>query len=218
MFRAAGARPVLLALALCAGAAPLAAGETKIAVREDGVKVIFNEPSISRARRFADQLMPIPFTAMAEAIERHAADRDIDPKLVRAVIQAESGYNVEALSNKGAMGLMQLMPGTAQHLGVKDPWDFDQNIGGGTAYLRQLVDRFGDFALAVAAYNAGPEAVAKYSGIPPYAETREYVRRVMKLFDGRDVADLPSGQGRPVAIVRDAKNQIVLTTASVGRQ
>jgi len=218
MFRAPGARPVLLAIALSATAAPLAAGETKIAVREDGVKVIFNEPSISRARRFADQLMPIPFTAMAEAIDRHAADRDIDPKLVRAVIQAESGYNVEALSNKGAMGLMQLMPETAQHLGVKDPWDFDQNIGGGTAYLRQLVDRFGDFALAVAAYNAGPEAVAKYSGIPPYAETREYVRRVMKLFDGRDVADLPGGHGRPVAIVRDAKNQIVLTTASVGRQ
>ena len=218
MFRAAGVRPVLLALAVCAWAAPLAAGETKIAVREDGVKVIFNEPSISRARRFADQLMPIPFTAMAEAIERHAADRDLDPKLVRAVIQSESGYNVEALSNKGAMGLMQLMPGTAQHLGVKDPWDFDQNIGGGTAYLRQLVDRFGDFSLAVAAYNAGPEAVAKYSGIPPYAETREYVRRVMKLFDGSDVADLPGRQGRPVSILRDAKNQIVLTTASVGRQ
>ena len=218
MFRATGARPVLLALAVCAWAAPLAAGETKIAVRDDGVKVIFNEPSDSRVRRFADQLMPIPFTAMAEAIERHATDRDLDHRLVRAVIQAESGYNVEALSNKGAMGLMQLMPGTAQLLGVKDPWDFDQNIAGGAAYLKQLLDRFGEFPLAVAAYNAGPEAVARYRGIPPYAETREYVRRVMKLFDGSDASDLTSRQGRPVSITRDSKNQIVLTTASVGRQ
>jgi soluble lytic murein transglycosylase-like protein len=218
MDRASGALPVLLTIFVCSASAPASAGETKIAVREDGVKVIFNEPAASRARRYADQLMPIPFSAMAEAIERHASDRALDPKLVRAVIQAESGYNVEALSNKGAMGLMQLMPGTAQLMGVEDPWDFDQNIAGGTAYLKQLVDRFADLPLAVAAYNAGPEAVAKYAGIPPYAETREYVRRVMKLFDGTELAELPGRQGRPVNIVRDANNRILLTTATVGRQ
>jgi soluble lytic murein transglycosylase-like protein len=218
MFRAPGARPALLAAALSALALPAGAGETKIAVREDGVKVIFNEPAASRERRYADVLRPIPFSAMAEAIERHASDRALDPKLVRAVIQAESGYNVEALSNKGAMGLMQLMPGTARLMGVADPWDYDQNIAGGTRYLRQLLDRFADQDLAVAAYNAGPEAVAKYSGIPPYAETREYVRRVRKLFDGTEVSGLPAREGRPVSIVRDANNRILLTTASVGRQ
>jgi soluble lytic murein transglycosylase len=212
--------PVLLAIAApLAAPDPVRAGETQILIREDGMKVIKNEPSAARARRFADRLMPIPFNAMAEAIEIHATNRDLDPKLVRAVIQVESGYNVEALSNKGAMGLMQLMPGTAKLLGVRDPWDLDDNISGGTAYLKQQLDRFADLELALAAYNAGPEAVARHGGIPPYAETKEYVRRVLKLFDS-DETDASGAEvdGRKVHIVRDANNQIRLTTASVGRQ
>jgi soluble lytic murein transglycosylase-like protein len=212
------ARAVLLPALVCATlAAPASAGETKIVVREDGTKVIMNEPSAARARRLADRLYPIPFPAMAEAIERHAVDRALDPKLVRAVVQVESGYNADALSNKGAMGLMQLMPGTARQLGVENPWDVDENIKGGTAYLRSLMDRFSDVELALAAYNAGPEAVARHAGIPPYDETREYVRRVLKLFDG---TEWEGGEldGRKVHIVRDANNRIRLTTASVGRQ
>jgi soluble lytic murein transglycosylase-like protein len=154
---------------------------------------------------------------LAAAIERLAVDRALDPKLVRAVVQVESGYNADALSNKGAMGLMQLMPGTARQLGVENPWDVDENIKGGTAYLRSLMDRFSDVELALAAYNAGPEAVARHAGIPPYDETREYVRRVLKLFDG---TEWEGGEldGRKVHIVRDANNRIRLTTASVGRQ
>jgi hypothetical protein len=223
MGRAPGAFSVLLAISACAAmaafATPLLAGETKILVRDDGVKVIMNEPPSARIRRYSDRLLPIPFAAMSDAIVRHAVDRDLDPKLVRAVIQVESGYNVEALSNKGAMGLMQLMPGTARELGVSDPWDLDQNIAGGASYLRRLLDRFSDLELAVAAYNAGPEAVAKYSGIPPYAETQEYVKHVIKLFEGPENGwGTGERDGRKVNITRDENNQIRLTTASVGRQ
>ncbi|MGE0641327.1 MAG: lytic transglycosylase domain-containing protein [Thermoanaerobaculia bacterium] len=195
-------------------APPRAAAEsTRIVVRADGTKVIVNEPSEARSRRLADHLLAAPSDEIATAIVRHATDRELDPRLVQALVQVESGYNPRALSNKGAMGLMQLMPGTARDLKVGDPWDFDQNIAGGTTYLRQLVDRFGVLELALAAYNAGPEAVARYDGIPPYKETRDYVRRVLHLFDGSDSAL----DGRRVNITRDANNQIRLTTASVAR-
>ena len=107
---------------------------------------------------------------------------------MQAVVQVESGYNQRARSNKGAIGLMQLMPGTASDLAVADPWDAEQNLRGGTSYLRQMLDRFGDLELALAAYNAGPEAVARFGGIPPYEETRNYVRRILHLFDGERAA------------------------------
>jgi soluble lytic murein transglycosylase-like protein len=113
-------------------------------------------------------------------IQQHAARQSLRPELVRAVIQVESGFNPRALSPKGAMGLMQLMPATARSLGVDDPWDPAQNIRGGTDYLRHLLDEYdGDERLALAAYNAGSGAVARYGGrVPPYRETREYVRKV----------------------------------------
>ena len=113
-------------------------------------------------------------------IQEHATRRALRPELVRAVIQVESGFNARALSPKGAMGLMQLMPATARSLGVNNPWDPAQNIRGGTDYLRQLLDEYdGNEELALAAYNAGAGAVAKYGRrIPPYRETRDYVRKV----------------------------------------
>jgi soluble lytic murein transglycosylase-like protein len=113
-------------------------------------------------------------------VEEHAVRHALRPELVRAVIQVESGFNPRALSPKGAMGLMQLMPATAQSLGVRNPYDPDDNIRGGTAYLRRLLDRFGgDEALALAAYNAGPEAVDRYGRqVPPYRETRDYVKKI----------------------------------------
>ena len=118
----------------------------------------------------------LPFESM---IEEHAAVQGVSPHLVRAVIQQESGFNPSAVSHKGAMGLMQLMPATATDLGVRNPFDPAENIKAGVAYLKGLLVRFEDnVELALAAYNAGPTAVTKYGKIPPYRETRDYVSKI----------------------------------------
>ena len=118
-------------------------------------------------------------TAYATDVKYIADKYKVEPALVRAVIHAESAFNAEALSKKGAQGLMQLMPATAKDLGVANAFDARQNIEGGVKYLANLLDLFnGDVELATAAYNAGPNAVKKYQGIPPYSETKVYVERV----------------------------------------
>jgi soluble lytic murein transglycosylase-like protein len=119
----------------------------------------------------------------SEAIDLAAKKHRIDPALVRAVIHAESGFNSRARSPKGAMGLMQLMPATAREVGVKDAYAPEQNIRGGAQYLAGMLAQFNqDVTLAAAAYNAGPGAVGKYKGVPPYAETQAYVKRVNILY------------------------------------
>ena len=119
-----------------------------------------------------------------ELIEKYADKNGLDSDFVKAVIKQESGFNPNATSKCGAMGLMQLMPSTAQGLGVTNAYDAEQNIEGGTKYLKGLMDRFdNNKSLALAAYNAGPNAVKKYGGIPPYMETQNYVKSVLSNYD-----------------------------------
>ncbi len=216
----AGLKPAVGLLLACLAVPSAAVARVEISTRADGLKVIHNENDVQRERRHAKSLVAIPRAELGAMIDRHARHRRLEPKLVRAVIQTESGYNVRARSAKGAMGLMQLMPETARELNVADPYNAEQNVRGGTAYLRQMIDRFdGQVELGLAAYNAGPSAVERYGGIPPYRETRQYVRRVMRLYSGRDLpipshlagsAQPAAGHNKPVWVRRDGR--MVLTT------
>jgi soluble lytic murein transglycosylase-like protein len=124
-----------------------------------------------------------PVLPWRDVAEREARRHGLDPRLVRAVIYVESGENPRAVSPKGAQGLMQLMPGTADELGVGNAFRPRENIQGGVSYLASMLQRFGgDVELALAAYNAGPGAVQKHGGIPPFPETRAYVKKVLDVY------------------------------------
>jgi len=146
-------------------------------------------------------------SAIAQAAARH----NVDPNLVRAVVKVESNFNPNALSRKGAMGLMQLMPSTAKQLKVKNPFDPEQNVDAGVRHLKQLLESYGgDIKLTLAAYNAGAGAVARSSGVPHYAETQNYVRRITNLYYG--VSDFGSGASHdPVTVQRDARGVLYIS-------
>jgi len=141
--------------------------------------VVPRSESIRTTRAFAD----IRTTLYDELIERYAQANDVRTDLVRAVVQVESGFNQWAKSPKGAMGLMQLMPATMREFGVRDAYNAEQNLRGGVAYLKQLLDRYdNNEVLALAAYNAGPGAVDKHGQtVPPYKETQDYVQKIGKI-------------------------------------
>lgn len=125
----------------------------------------------------------VPPAQINQLVETNASQWNVDPALIKAIIANESGFNAHATSDVGAQGLMQLMPGTANGLGVTNAYDPAQNVWGGTKYIKGLLDRFGgDVRKAVAAYNAGPGAVEKYGGVPPYAETQNYVQNVLSSY------------------------------------
>jgi len=130
-----------------------------------------------------------PQTNLADVVNEASGRYRLDPDLVNSVIKAESGFNVRAVSPKGAQGLMQLMPGTASQLGVPNVFDAQANVEGGTKYLRELLERYDfDLVKALAAYNAGPQRVEQFGGVPPFYETRAYVARVVKDFNKKKVA------------------------------
>jgi len=146
------------------------------------------------------------------AIEQAAARHNVDPNLVRAVVKVESNFNPNAVSRKGAMGLMQLMPSTARQLNVKNPFDPEQNVDAGVRHLKQLLESYGgDIKLTLAAYNAGAGAVARSSGVPRYAETQNYVRRITNLYYGGATFDAGTVAHDPVRIQRGARGVLYIS-------
>jgi soluble lytic murein transglycosylase-like protein len=128
-------------------------------------------------------------TSLNEVVNEASDRYRLDPDLVNSVIKAESGFNIRAVSPKGAQGLMQLMPGTASGLGVSNAFDPQANVEGGTKYLRELLERYNfDLVKALAAYNAGPQRVEQFGGVPPYYETRAYVARIVRDFNKKKIA------------------------------
>lgn len=189
-------------------------GDVRIQKDADGNWVMVNT---QRKGYTASRVLPKAVSAPQAApsgdawdhIQEASQQYGLDPDLVAAVVRAESGFRTRAVSPKGAMGLMQLMPSTARLLGVEDAFDGRENIFGGCRYLRSLIDRFdGDLKLALAAYNAGPEAVARHNGVPPFRETQNYVRQVMGLYNGESV--LFAGPRR-VRVIRDGSGRILVT-------
>ena len=129
----------------------------------------------------ANSLLPTP--EISHLVEQTASRLQVDPQLVHAIIKVESEYDPKAVSRKGAMGLMQLIPETAQRFGVENPFNPKQNIEGGVSYLKHLLNRYGgDLSLSLAAYNAGEAAVERYGGIPSFAETHDYVQKVTNIY------------------------------------
>ena len=151
------------------------------------------------------------------AIDAAAARHNVDPSLVRAVVKVESNFNPHAVSRKGAVGLMQLMPSTARQLRVVDPYDPQQNIDGGVRHLKQLLENFnGNVPLSLAAYNAGEGAVTRSNGIPPYRETKNYVKQITELYwNGTSETGrrwfAPTYRSAPIRMSRDADGHLVFS-------
>lgn len=149
-----------------------------------------NVPSVSKNPTLAASAGTVrPQPDLNEVVNAASGRYRLDPDLVNSVIKAESGFNVRAVSPKGAQGLMQLMPGTASQLGVPNAFDPQANVDGGTRYLRELLERYNfDLVKALAAYNAGPQRVEQFGGVPPYYETRAYVARIVRDFNKKKAA------------------------------
>lgn len=148
-------------------------------------------------------------------VDRLSRLEGLDPRLVDALVRAESDYNPKALSKKGAMGLMQLMPQTARRLNVDDPFDPEQNVRGGVREFSRLITRYsGNLSLALAAYNAGEGAVSRYGGIPPYSETRNYVARIMENYTGRPyrLGSYQKARRSPVRLQGDLRSGTAVIT------
>lgn len=210
-------RRIFAFLALASFPVLVVAG-VKVKVLEDGTRVMYNERQPRRVWSPQPAVPSIERSEIDSYIESHSRRQQLDPELVRAVVQVESAYRPGAESHKGAMGLMQLMPETARQLAIEDPWDPNENVRGGTIYLRHLLDRFGgELELALAGYNAGPEAVQRFGGIPPYEETLAYVEKVLRIYRNEPGYSVQATsllrRGRKTYLSKDAQGNYILTTS-----
>jgi hypothetical protein len=168
---------------------------TRLYLSTDGANFA-DVPTVQIDHFERDLFAPKPEPAMAkpesinEVITTTSQRHSIDPDFISSVIRAESNFNPHAVSNKGAQGLMQIMPQTATQLGMRNAFDPKDNVEGGTKYLRELLERYNfDMVKALAAYNAGPQRVEQYGGVPPYAETRAYITRIVRDFNRKKLAE-----------------------------
>jgi hypothetical protein len=151
---------------------------------------------------------------LSETVQSVSNNYHLDPDLVNSVIHAESGFNAHAVSRKGAQGLMQLMPQTAAKLGVEDAFDPSANVDGGSRYLRELIERYHfDLVKALAAYNAGPERVEQYHGVPPYAETHAYVARIVSDYNRKKLAEQRAAKSSHAQSIHKAQTQNAIATS-----
>jgi len=201
------AAPDLAAAAVPAAAMPAASGTARVP-----------SPNAVQNAKAATLSFPARPVADLNQVVNDASDRyRLDPDLVTSVIKAESAFNTRAVSPKGARGLMQLMPGTASELGVPNAFDPQANVEGGTKYLRELLERYNfDLVKALAAYNAGPEKVERFGGVPPYYETRAYVARIVKDFNKKKVAQQKAAGAKKPATDANANPKTRATPAKTG--
>lgn len=217
-------RAIGSALLVCAFVPPAQAGDGLYYKEIDGAIVFTNvqQKGLKIVPGFAPRhsfvaATPLPPSRHDGYIRRLGEELGVSPDLIKAVAMVESGLNPRARSPKGALGLMQLMPATAREYGVVDPYDPWENLRGGAAHLSDLLDRYdGDLSLTLAAYNAGSGAVKRYRGVPPYRETRNYVRKVRALLEGQGAARGPASMAtrrtsppKPLRVLRAPDGTIV---------
>jgi len=185
----------MLAVAACLAATAVHAGGARV-----------EDQGGSRREKSAD---------LQKLVREVSDEHGVDPRLIDALVRVESSYDPGAVSHRGAMGLMQLMPETARRLRLEDPFDPEQNIRAGVGEISRLMDRYaGDLPLALAAYNAGEGAVARYGGVPPYEETRSYVVKILTIYNGKPYQLAGSRRGAPVRMVRNPDGGTVITNTS----
>lgn len=208
---------------LCFTDAPLITrGETVYRDKTSSAKT--RKAAKSKHARYAPKTYaPVSSDEYRQYVSSTASKYQIEADLIHAVIKTESNGNHRAVSRKGAMGLMQLMPSTANDMNVVNPFNPEENIEGGTRYLRYMIEKFnGNVSLALAAYNAGPKTVERYGAIPPIFETREYVKRVLSLYKGKQQYDVPDTvrPGQPTAVYKVVLEDgtILFTNSAIVKQ
>jgi Transglycosylase SLT domain len=213
--------PLVLAGGLAAIGSGVVSAGVFVARGSDGVPRLFNVPDSTTAGAIPEG-SGYWRASLWPTVERTAHDLGLDPHLLDLMIRVESGYNAHAVSPKGARGVMQLMPDTARMYGVANVFNAYENIRAGARYFKDLLDRFGaDVRLALAAYNAGPDAVERHGGVPPYPETQDYVSSILGAYKSGDAPLLRGGFGRgigrrPVTVSQTAQGPVLSNARHFG--